>query len=65
MVDSLSDITRSLHMEDVEDEAGKEEHTELGMLYEDHKPVWVIDTISKTVIEYMDSVPQMLTSLDK
>jgi hypothetical protein len=52
-------------MEDVEDEAGKEEHTELGMLYEDHKPVWVIDTISKTVIECMDSVPQMLTSLDK
>jgi len=50
MVDSLSNIARSLDVEDVKDKGGEEEHTERGMLCEDDNPVWVIDTISKMVI---------------
>jgi hypothetical protein len=61
--DSLSDLASSDDWENGEDE--DDEETEQGNLSEDDKPSWVMDTITKTVQQRMESFRQNQMKLDK
>jgi len=62
--DSLSDLASSKDEEDGKNE-DDEEHTELGKQSEDDEPGWVMGTISKTVLNGMESFRQKQIRLDE
>jgi hypothetical protein len=59
---SLSDLASSDDGEDGEDE---DEETELGKLSEDDEPGWVMGTISKSVLQRMESIRQKQMKLEQ
>jgi hypothetical protein len=59
---SLSDLGSSEDGEDGEDE---DEETEQGKLSENDEPGWVMDTITKTVQQRMESFRQKQMKLDE
>jgi len=59
---TLSDLASSNDGEDGEDQ--DDEETEQGKLSEDDKPRWVIDTITKLVLQRMEMFRQKQTKLD-
>jgi hypothetical protein len=60
--DSLSDLASS---NDGEDGQHEDEGTEQGKLSDDDKPGWVMDTISKTLQQRMESFWQKQMTLDE
>jgi len=61
--DSVSNLASSDDEEDGEDE--DDEETEQGNLSEDDEPGWVMSTVTKMVLHYMERFPQTQIMLDE